>query len=410
MATKKEIQAAKLIDEYLAAKLSGRSAEPDAYLDRCPSDVREEVRLALEGADFLVSSYKSLLLKSGGVETVHRRIEQLIARQGRLRAMQARLGEADLPSRTIEASAILDFLSQITGISVSSETVRASKAAPVPAILYRSKTERGPARETLEAVKGTALVSNAEQVAYDFVREVNLGDVPIDPYEVAKAHSILVIERQSEGCDGCLLVEGETAAILVNAGIRVPERRRFTLAHELGHFALHRETIRFRRESLAEIEREFDMGLEAEANAFASELLMPAESVDREFSRREPSFSVVDLMREHYRVSTTAAALRLTKRSHHACALVCIRDATIAWVAKSPEWREYYIPVGMPLHRYTVSAAILAREHVPQRAERVAASYWAPEHRYDEESELMEEARAIYDDCVLTLLYDREAG
>jgi hypothetical protein len=64
-----------------------------------------------------------------------------------------------------------------------------------------------------------------------------------------------------------------------------PETRRFTLAHEIGHWQLHRGTIYFRDIPLIAGDRASSNRPpeELEANRFAEELLMPAESVKSEF-------------------------------------------------------------------------------------------------------------------------------
>lgn len=58
-------------------------------------------------------------------------------------------------------------------------------------------------------------------------------------------------------------------------------RRRFTAAHELGHFALHRATMgRFRADTdatLQEADGDVSDRMDREANRFAAELLMPAD-------------------------------------------------------------------------------------------------------------------------------------
>jgi hypothetical protein len=58
-------------------------------------------------------------------------------------------------------------------------------------------------------------------------------------------------------------------------------RRRFTAAHELGHFVLHRATMgRFRAdtdETLQEADGDVTDRMEKEANRFAAELLMPED-------------------------------------------------------------------------------------------------------------------------------------
>jgi hypothetical protein len=79
---------------------------------------------------------------------------------------------------------------------------------------------------------------------------------------------------------GFVFAAGRAGWAFVNADDPVP-RRRFTAAHELGHFVLHRRTMgRFRAdtpETLREADEDVADQMEREANRFAVELLMPAE-------------------------------------------------------------------------------------------------------------------------------------
>jgi Zn-dependent peptidase ImmA (M78 family) len=279
-----------------------------------------------------------------------------------------------------------------------------------PVLLYRNR-EAGALleREHRDRLQAAALLSKAERVARRFLDEAGVTEPPISPYEVARMHGLLVTEQAAKGCDGCVLIEGDSAAVLVNAAIESEERRRFTVAHELGHVALHGDLLQFRREALDEIERETDSGIEAEANAFASELLMPAEFVDREFARQVPSFSVAEGMQTRFRVSFTAAALRLVKRSHHSCALVFTKDGTVVWVARSPEWRRYYVPTGTTPHEGTVTAGLLQGDEPARKRYPTLASYWAPDHTADDDAVVVEEVRRGHAGSILTLLYDQDA-
>jgi hypothetical protein len=85
----------------------------------------------------------------------------------------------------------------------------------------------------------------------------------------------------NEALAGFVFLAGRVGWAFVNADDILP-RRRFTAAHELGHFVLHRETMgRFRADTpeavleTADAENAADM--EREANRFAAEMLMPAE-------------------------------------------------------------------------------------------------------------------------------------
>jgi hypothetical protein len=81
------------------------------------------------------------------------------------------------------------------------------------------------------------------------------------------------------GLAGFLFAAGRVGWAFVRASDILP-RRRFTAAHELGHFLLHRETMgHFRAdtdETLQEADGEVADQMEREANRFAVELLMPA--------------------------------------------------------------------------------------------------------------------------------------
>lgn len=91
---------------------------------------------------------------------------------------------------------------------------------------------------------------------------------------------------------GFVFRSGRVGWAFVNAA-EIVGRRRFTAAHELGHFVLHRETMgRFRAdtdETLQEADGALADQMEREANRFAAELLMPEEVCRRraeEFRRR----------------------------------------------------------------------------------------------------------------------------
>lgn len=75
-----------------------------------------------------------------------------------------------------------------------------------------------------------------------------------------------------------------------------PARRRFTIAHELGHWRLHRDTQRgvFCRSGSIQLEvpqpRATIPLAEDEANVFAAALLMPARLVQEQYGRCERDF------------------------------------------------------------------------------------------------------------------------
>lgn len=94
-----------------------------------------------------------------------------------------------------------------------------------------------------------------------------------------------------------------------------PERQRFTLAHELGHFVLHRdshtsfncdkESIYTGADTLKQIERE--------ADDFASNLLIPGDLLRQRITGKRINFHLLGELAKEFRVSLEAMCIRLIK-------------------------------------------------------------------------------------------------
>lgn len=100
---------------------------------------------------------------------------------------------------------------------------------------------------------------------------------------------------------GTCSVEGNTARILIRRNDS-DVRRRFTIAHELGHIVVHRETESFRDISFSGDAREI------QANNFAAALLMPKWMV---LPYARVHGMNVEKLAEIFRVSRPAMEIRL---------------------------------------------------------------------------------------------------
>ena len=103
-----------------------------------------------------------------------------------------------------------------------------------------------------------------------------------------------------------------------------PERQRFTLAHELGHFVLHRqiqakfncdkESIYTGADTLKQIERE--------ADEFASNLLMPGDLLRQRITGKRIDFHLLGELAKAFGVSLEAMCIRLIKFTEQRAVLV----------------------------------------------------------------------------------------
>lgn len=85
--------------------------------------------------------------------------------------------------------------------------------------------------------------------------------------------------------------------------------------------------------------------VERVANKFAADLLMPGYLFD-EAARtyRKPDFSTVDAIAEQFRVSRSAAAIRLIQRGHFPALLICHRPNKKPWFFRSPLVPDRWFP------------------------------------------------------------------
>jgi len=148
---------------------------------------------------------------------------------------------------------------------------------------------------------------------------------------------VLVIDRNRfDGFEGSLVRTKGTRnwTALLNTAVQNTRRRRFTFAHELGHFMCHRE-LRDKFEDSEETLNDFRDKIETEANVFASWLLMPANLIRSEFGGVQWETDALREIGNRFECSLQASALRYVRLSHRPIAFVVSRDGMILWAAKS---------------------------------------------------------------------------
>ena len=115
--------------------------------------------------------------------------------------------------------------------------------------------------------------------------EFGLPTLPIDLTTLAKKLNIAVqYEDLDSDISGFLVIRNEKSIIALNKK-HSKNRQRFTFAHEIGHYRLHRnlgEEQLFLQKKLTYFKSEKyskDANMEKEANQFAAHLLMPKEVI-----------------------------------------------------------------------------------------------------------------------------------
>ena len=146
--------------------------------------------------------------------------------------------------------------------------------------------------------------------------------IPVPIVTIAKELGIDVYETDEfkDDLSGSIKKEGENFAIYVNVN-QSPWRKRFTIAHEIGHFLKHREKIDPEhtdtvKQPSPELHREDgvilsaeERKMEQEANEIAADILMPKDAFVREF---EKATDIAEVAKK-FGVSASAATVRALK-------------------------------------------------------------------------------------------------
>ena len=122
--------------------------------------------------------------------------------------------------------------------------------------------------------------------------------------------------------------------ILYNNAVSSEGRKRFTVAHEFGHYILHRYQQSEFTCGADDIETGDNRDIELEADLFASTLLMPLDDFRRQVDGQKINFDLLGHCADRYGVSLTAAALRWVEIAEKRAILIASRDDHMLW-AKS---------------------------------------------------------------------------
>jgi hypothetical protein len=129
---------------------------------------------------------------------------------------------------------------------------------------------------------------------------------PVPLRDVVSALNLELVQKTREpfACEAALEPLGDGHAIVLSGGSS-ERRRRFTIAHEIGHFVLHPERQRPERGGGVNAVWE---GQEREADRFAAELLMPEPLVREAVVQHGPDAA---RLADRFEVSRQAMQVRL---------------------------------------------------------------------------------------------------
>ena len=393
--------AAGLLNEYLDERLNGREPRKEDYLDKCPEQEKDSFWEAMQGVDYYMDYFHAS-------HVLPEVVDGLIDRLEAVKWKKMWLAEAETrASHVWELGSEAPFALVAQQMNINTARLveqRMEQQAGSARTFYRNET-------TVPGYTAGTFLTKAERFArerslaaraQEVLDRFEICEEPIDLHDLARRLYLHVQEVLMVGSEGCLITDGDVGTILINRNIPSHRRRRFTLAHEIAHFILHKNkpifeddkhNLRFSAKSHTEIE----------ANIFAAMLLMPPSLLPPGFSAERPSLSLADALIKRFDVSLVAALRRLVAESSWRCALVVSKGETICWSVSSP-WFNGFISPGISPHPHTIARSLLEAEYEDENGMIMPAEVWVQGPLVEEEAKVREESRRVKSGYVYSLL------
>jgi Zn-dependent peptidase ImmA (M78 family) len=180
----------------------------------------------------------------------------------------------------------------------------------------------------------------------------------IDLDAIAWTKGAVVNYRPMDGCEARIIGSKRRAVISVNS-LSMPERRRFSLAHEIGHWHYHRGRILFcGKGDVCNFENDA-LNPERQADEFASDLLLPSFMLEpRVRKMKKPTLAAARELAEEFDASLTATLFKMTILNRFPMVVVCHNKVRRRWYEAATMIQPWWRPVRQ-LDRQTFAADLL---------------------------------------------------
>ncbi|MFR3216428.1 MAG: ImmA/IrrE family metallo-endopeptidase [Dysgonomonas mossii] len=156
--------------------------------------------------------------------------------------------------------------------------------------------------------------------------------------ELIHARDIILQEKKIANADGRIVFGKSKTKISINSDIKYKGRRRFTLAHELGHFELHHNQNTYLDDTPLTLDYFQSGNQEYEANRFATELLMPTDLFKSYVHNKCFSPDLLRNIAEYFETSITSATFRYLELGQNPISVFYCRDNRVVYWKNSPNY------------------------------------------------------------------------
>jgi len=226
-------------------------------------------------------------------------------------------------------------------------------------------------------IKAKAVLEDYRMVKRE---DFNLGDI-------LDGECLILEEAELKNYLGRISFNSHYGLITIDRKIKESGQKRFTLAHEVGHYFNEKDTLT-RLLPKEEGNRVYNCTAddlfsfkvnkkrEDDANVFAAELLMYRPWFTDFTAKREINFELVKEIAEYFNVSLTAAAIRYATIGKYPVAIIFSRDGKKIWSYISDYFPYKWIEKGYKVSNESAAHYFFKGKETPTEANLIPAFAW----------------------------------
>lgn len=202
--------------------------------------------------------------------------------------------------------------------------------------------------------------------------------------EIANSLNITIKEKKLTGSEGRILIKGDSGIITIDSSIASEGKRNFVLAHEIGHFLMHKDSLSLFLDTDTTLNEWFKKGNhENEANYFATEFLMPQNLFIQKIENMKLSLSLIEDLCAYFHTSILATFLRYIDYGKYPVMIIFIENGLVKWKKASKDFPFTWIPKDSKLPIYTVAGDLFYNKVNEDEPQLIDAIEW-----FSEDSEI----------------------
>jgi len=227
--------------------------------------------------------------------------------------------------------------------------------------------------------------------------------------EMSYSLGVIIKELPIKGSEGRILIKGDTGIISLNSSITHPGKKNYIIAHELGHFILHKNITPLFLDTNKTLAEWYKNGVhEQQANEFASELLMPSQLFKDKVAGKKLNTDMIKEIAAYFNVSMTAAFLKYRHLGSFPVMIIFIEDSFIKWKQASNDFPFSFLAIDSKVPAWTVAGDFFDGKGLEANPVKVDAVEWFPQDfqiKYKQNWKLWEQCFKVSENGLISCLW-----